>query len=106
MASDTWRLIPGANGYRLPTEAEWEYACRAGSTTTFSYGDEESLLDRYAVINSSRTELVGSKLVGSKLPNGWGLFDVHGSVYKWCHDLWPVPQRSDCQRPRGTESRW
>ena len=78
---DAWQLIPEANGYRLPTEAEWEYACWAGTVTTFSHGDEESLLDRYAVYSSSRTELPGSKL-----PNGWGLFDVHGNVYEWCHD--------------------
>jgi formylglycine-generating enzyme required for sulfatase activity len=78
---DAWRLIPEANGYRLPTDAEWEYACRAGSTTTFSHGDDESLLASYAVVQSSRTELPGSKL-----PNGWGLFDVHGNVSEWCHD--------------------
>ena len=63
------------------TEAEWEYACRAGTATTFSHGDDESLLDRYAVFRSSRTELPGSKL-----PNGWGLFDVHGNVFEWCRD--------------------
>ncbi len=81
IASDARRLIPGANGYRLPTEAEWEYACRAGSTTTFSWGDDESMADRYAVSSSSYTELAGSKL-----PNGWRLFDVHGNVWEWCHD--------------------
>jgi formylglycine-generating enzyme required for sulfatase activity len=70
-------------GYRLPTEAEWEYACRAGTVTAFSHGNDESLLDRYAVYRSSRTEISGSKL-----PNGWGLFDVHGNVSEWCHDLY------------------
>jgi formylglycine-generating enzyme required for sulfatase activity len=85
---DAWRLIPGANGYRLPTEAEWEYACRAGSTTTCSWGDDESLLARYAVCNSKRAELAGSKL-----PNGWGLFDVYGNVDEWCHD-WHGPYGS------------
>ena len=78
---DAWRLIPEANGYRLPTEAEWEYACRAGTVTAFSHGNEESLLDRYVVYRSSRTELPASKL-----PNGCGLFDVHGNVFEWCHD--------------------
>ena len=79
--SGVWELAPEANGYRLPTDAEWEYACRAGTVTKFSHGDAESLLDRYAVLGSSRTELPGSKL-----PNGWGLFDVHGNVFEWCYD--------------------
>jgi serine/threonine protein kinase/formylglycine-generating enzyme required for sulfatase activity len=86
---DAWRLIREATGYRLPTEAEWEYACRAGTVTTFSHGDEESLLDRYAVYKAGRMELCGRKL-----PNGWGLFDVHGNVAEWCHD-WKAPFGSE-----------
>jgi len=79
--SDAWRPIPGANGYRLPTEAEWEYACRASSTTTFCFGDDEKVLDRYSVNRASRTEPCGSRL-----PNGFGLFDMHGNVFEWCQD--------------------
>jgi formylglycine-generating enzyme required for sulfatase activity len=82
---DSWRLTSDANGYRLPTEAEWEYACRAGTVTRFTHGEEELLLDRYAVFGASRTELPGSKL-----PNGWGLFDCHGNVWEWCQD-WHRP---------------
>jgi formylglycine-generating enzyme required for sulfatase activity len=78
---DAWRLVPESNGYRLPTEAEWEYACRAGTATTYSHGDDELLLDRYAVIRANRMEVPGSKL-----PNGWGLFDVHGNAWEWCQD--------------------
>ncbi len=78
---DAWRLIPDANGYRLPTEAEWEYACRAGTETKFGHGDEESLLSRYAVYLAGELGLPGSKL-----PNGWGLFDMHGNATEWCHD--------------------
>ncbi len=85
---DAWRLLPEADGYRLPTEAEWEYACRAASATKFSHGNEEALLDRYAVYRASR-----AGVSGSKLPNGWGLFDVHGNVFEWCHDWYGPPSR-------------
>jgi hypothetical protein len=80
-AYDAWRPVPDASGYRLPTEAEWEYACRAGSETSFHFGDDESLLHRYAVQRAEHTELPGSKL-----PNVWGLFDTHGNVWEWCQD--------------------
>jgi formylglycine-generating enzyme required for sulfatase activity len=79
--SDAWRVHPAANGYRLPTEAEWEYACRAGTTTAYACGDDESLLEAYAVVRANRAEACGSKL-----PNGWGLFDMHGNVSEWCAD--------------------
>ena len=81
---DVWRLIPDVNGYRLPTDAEWEYACRAGTATLFSHGNDESLLDRYAVFGATR--LPGTQVAGSKLPNAWGLFDLHGNVCEWCQD--------------------
>jgi formylglycine-generating enzyme required for sulfatase activity len=81
---DIWRLTPGANGYRLPTDAEWEYACRATTTTAFSFGDTEDPLDRYAV--SPRGENRMPDLVGQKLCNSWGLFDMHGNASEWCQD--------------------
>ena len=73
-----------ANGYRLPTEDQWEYACRARTTTAFAFGDDEDLLDRYAVYvkNAKR----GPSAVGGKLCNAWGLFDMHGNVCEWCQD--------------------
>ena len=78
-----WNHFPEANGYRLPTVAEWTFACRAGTTTDFPCGDEE-YLDRYAVYS---TERVARGL--SKLSNPWGFFDMHGNLTEWCHDPYP-----------------
>jgi len=73
-----------ANGYRLPTEAQWEYACRAGTMTNWYFGSTESQLVNYAWYTSnsnSRTHQVGLKQA-----NSWGLYDMHGNVYEWCWD--------------------
>jgi formylglycine-generating enzyme required for sulfatase activity len=71
-------------GYRLPTEAEWEYACRAGAVTSRYYGETEELLPRYAWYQKSSGEQ--SWPVGKKKPNDLGLFDLHGNVYTWCQE--------------------
>ena len=74
-------LVEGAAGYRLPTADEWEYACRAGTTTKFVCGNYDEDLRGYAVFSASRTEICGSKRC-----NPWGVLDMHGNVEEWCWD--------------------
>ena len=89
---------------RLPTEAEWEYACRAGTVTAFNYGDDSSKLDDYAWyrgnIYESKEKYAHS--VGAKKPNAWGLYDMHGNVYEWCSDWYADSYaNADAREPKG-----
>jgi len=74
--------------YRLPTEAEWEYACRVGSTTAYFFGDSSSNLGEYAWYseNTEDRDQQHPSEVGGKQANAWGLHDMHGNVWEWCHD--------------------
>ena len=85
--------------YRLPTEAEWGYACRAGTTTKYSFGDEESQLSDYAWYreNSDRR----THPVGQKKPNAWGLYDMHGNVWEWCQDRYGEYPSGSVTNPTG-----
>lgn len=75
----------GTDKYRLPSEAEWEYACRAGKATRYSFGDNESELGEYCFYGNSDA---GSHPVGQKKPNPFGLYDMHGNLWEWMQDLY------------------
>jgi formylglycine-generating enzyme required for sulfatase activity len=90
---DEWAWDRTRKGYRLLTDAEWRFDASAGAATNYLFGNDDSLLGNYAVYLAK-----APAPVATKLPNAWGLFDVHGNIYEWCWDLY------DTSRPGGSRA--
>jgi formylglycine-generating enzyme required for sulfatase activity len=89
-----WLRAKTGKAYRLPTEAEWEYACRAGSTRAYSFGESAERLPSFAWFRANSDG--GPQQVGLKRPNAWGLYDMHGNALEWCHDLYDPRAYAKC----------
>ena len=96
-------MVPG-HDFRLPTEAEWEYSCRAGTTSAYWFGGEDMPKEAYAWVETTSGN--DPHPVGLLQPNPWGLYDVHGNVWEWCSDWWGHEYYSESPEsdPQGPET--
>jgi formylglycine-generating enzyme required for sulfatase activity len=99
--TSTWECDFSADGYRLPTEAEWECACRAGSTAQYYYGNNQGELRSFAWFEGNSENQPHP--VGQRKPNAWNLFDMTGNVWEWCNDYYSASyyRESPTDNPRG-----
>jgi formylglycine-generating enzyme required for sulfatase activity len=97
---DAVQVVAGSTGYRLPTEAQWEYACRAGTTSAFNTGSVfNGSMGWYENNSGNKTHEVGTKP-----PNAWGLYDMHGNLYEWCWDRYDAYTNGTKTDPVGPPS--
>jgi len=103
---EVWECSFEASGYRLPTEAEWEYACRAGTSTAYYFGGSEQALTKHGWYSGNSRERTHP--VGRKSPNPWGLYDMHGNVWEWVNDFYDRSYygQSPARNPAGPKEGW
>ena len=96
-----WPVHLERRGFRLPTEAEWEYVCRSGMRTAYGFGNDANLLTHYGWFQDNAEKW--SHAVGQFRPNLRGLFDVQGNLYEWCHDWYGADLSDNAEDPVGAE---